>query len=290
VNRADLIAPQQMLEIVRDLGYTGIELGPPGYFGADEREVASTLEQYGLELAGAFAPLRIADENGFLDDLAFLDATIDVLAATGCSGPLVLAGDANETRLAAAARPDAQQETALRGEEFARAAERVERAARRAHVRGVTATFHPHIGTCIESPEEIAALLDATDPDVVSICFDTGHTVVGGGDPLELAVTARDRIAHLHLKDVEPRILERLRSRELTVEQAWEQGLFCRLGDGVVDFDTVLAKLDDYSGWAVVEQDRIAVRPADLEAVREIEAHNLAVVGGRPAHSRGTRT
>ena len=77
---------------------------------------------------------------------------------------------------------------------------------------------------------------------------------------------ARDRIAHVHLKDVEPRILDRLRSRELTVEQAWEQGLFCPLGDGVVDFAAVLAELDGYSGWAVVEQDRIAVRAADIEA------------------------
>jgi inosose dehydratase len=83
---------------------------------------------------------------------------------------------------------------------------------------------------------------------------------------------------------VEPRVLERLRSRELTVEQAWERGLFCPLGDGVVDFDAVLEELDDYSGWAVVEQDRIAARAGDVDAVRETEARNLIVV--RPARSR----
>jgi len=284
VDRDDLIPPREMLETVRDLGYTGIELGPPGYLGTGAREVAGALQQYGLELAGAFAPLHIADEDAFLDDLALLDATIDILVAAGHSGPVVLAGDANETRLAAAASPEAQRETALRGDELARATERVERAAHRALVRGVTATFHPHIGTYIESPEEVAALLEATDPEVVRICFDTGHTVVGGGDPFVLALAARDRIAHVHLKDVEPRILERLRSRELTVEEAWEQGLFCPLGEGVVDFAAVLAELDDYSGWAVVEQDRIAVRATDLEAVREVEARNLAVLG-RPYRS-----
>jgi inosose dehydratase len=118
----------------------------------------------------------------------------------------------------------------------------------------------------------------------VSLCFDTGHSVVGGGNPVDLAATARDRIAHVHLKDVEPRTLQRLRSRELTVEQAWERGLFCPLGDGVVDFDAVLEKLDDYSGWAVVEQDRIAVRADDIEAVRETEARNLIAV--RPPRFR----
>jgi inosose dehydratase len=277
VGRNDLIPPRNMLETVRDLGYAGIELGPPGYLGDDAQEVEKALEHYGLQLAGAFAPLRIADEDGFLDDLAFLDATIEILAATGSRGPVVLAADENEIRLAAAGRPDAQREAALSADELRRACARVEVAAQRALDRGVVAAFHPHTGTYIESSEEVAALLEATDPDVVKICFDTGHTFVGGGDPVELARLARDRIAHIHLKDVEPRVLERVRSRELTVEQAWEQNLFCPLGEGTVDFAAVLAELGDYDGWTVVEQDRVAVRSEDLDSVREIEAANLAV-------------
>jgi inosose dehydratase len=277
VGRDDLIPPRKMLETVRDLGYVGIELGPPGYFGDDAHEVEKALEPYGLELAGAFAPLRIADEDGFLDDLAFLDATLEILAATGSRGPVVIAADENEIRLAAAGRPDAQRETALSADELRRACARVEVAAQRALDRGVVATFHAHTGTYIESPDEVAALLEATDPDVVKICLDTGHTVVGGGDPVELARLARDRIAHIHLKDVEPRVLERVRSRELTVEQAWEQNLFCPLGEGAVDFAAVLAELGDYDGWTVIEQDRVAVRSEDLDSVREIEAANLAL-------------
>src|SRR5262245_6982550 len=120
-----------MLETVRELGYSGIELGPPGYFGDDASEVAGTLAPYGLELVGAFAPLRIADEDGFRDDLAFLDRTIDVLAATGARGPVVLAADESESRLAAAGRPDAAREAGLPRDELRRAAERAERAARR---------------------------------------------------------------------------------------------------------------------------------------------------------------
>jgi inosose dehydratase len=283
VARDDLIPPERMLETVRGLGYTGIELGPPGYFGDDADSVRRALEPYGLALVGAFAPLRIADEDGFRDDLAFLDATIETLAGTGARGPVVLAGDENELRLAAAGRPDAQRETALRGDDLLRAAERVEVAARRALDRDVTATFHPHTATYIETPEEVAALLDATDPEIVRICLDTGHTVVGGGDPVELARSARDRIAHLHLKDVDSRVLERVRDRELTVEEAWEHGLFCPLGEGAVDFASVFAELEDYDGWAVVEQDRVAVRLDDLDSVRAVEKRNLAVVD-QPTH------
>jgi inosose dehydratase len=279
VGRDDLIPPERMLEAVRDLGYSGIELGPPGYLGDDPASVRRTLQAYGLELVGAFAPLRIADEDGFRDDLAFLDSTIEILAETGARGPVVLAADENELRLAAAGRPDAQQATALRGDDFRRAAERVELAARRALERGVTATFHPHTATYIESPAEVEALLDSTDADVVRVCLDTGHAVVGGGDPVELARTARDRIAHVHLKDVDPRILERVRMRELSVEQAWEQGLFCPFGEGAVDFGAVLSELEGYEGWAVVEQDRVAVRVDDLATVRDVEVRNLAVLG-----------
>jgi len=279
VGRNDLIPPGKVLETVSDLGYTGIELGPPGYFGDDPASVGRTLHQYGLELVGAFAPLRIADEDGFRDDLAFLDSTIEILAEAGARGPVVLAADENELRLAAAGRPDAQRATALRGDDLRRAAERVELAARRALERGVTATFHPHTATYIESPAEVEALLESTDPDVVKICLDTGHTVVGGGDPVELARGARDRIAHLHLKDVNARVVERVRAQELSVEEAWEQGLFCPFGEGVVDFGAVLSELEGYDGWAVVEQDRVAVRVDDLGMVRDAEVANLAVLG-----------
>src|SRR5262249_19954037 len=181
--------------------------------------------------------------------MACLDHAMSILAAAGARGPVVLAGDENETRLRVAGRPDAVRETSLRGDDLKRAAERVQTAAARARDAGVLATFHPHTATYIESPEEVAALLDATDPEAVNTAFDTGHAVVGGGDPVAFARQARDRIAHLHLKDVDPRVLERVRTQELTVEEAWEQGLFCEFGTGAVDFPAVLAELDGFTGW-----------------------------------------
>ena len=143
---------------------------------------------------------------------------------------------------------------------------------------GVTAAFHPHTATYIEGPEEVAAFLDATDPGLVNIAFDTGHCIVGGGDPVEFVQQSGDRIAHLHLKDVDPSVLARVRSQEWTVEEAWEHGLFCEFGTGAVDFAAVLAALPGYDGWAVVEQDRVAVQVDDLPAVRAVEERNLAVL------------
>ena len=83
----------------------------------------------------------------------------------------------------------------------------------------------------------------------VDICFDTGHCIIGGGDPVEMVRLAGNRITHLHLKDVDPRILARVRSQELTVEQAWEQGLFCPFGEGIVDFAAVLSAPELAGAW-----------------------------------------
>jgi inosose dehydratase len=273
-----LIPPDLMLRTVQELGYTGIELGPPGYFGDTPDAVLATLEPYGLELVGAFAPIRIADEDGFREDLDFVDRTVAVLAATGARGPIVLAADENETRLRVAGRPDARVATSLTGDRLKGAAERVERAAERARAAGVTAAFHPHTATYIEGPEEVAAFLDVTDPTLVNIAFDTGHCIVGGGDPVAFVKESGDRIAHLHLKDVDPSVLARVRSQEWTVEEAWEHGLFCEFGTGAVDFAAVLAALPRYTGWAVVEQDRVAVQAPDLAAVRRVEERNLAAL------------
>jgi inosose dehydratase len=278
VDRDDLIPPDLMLRTVQELGYTGIELGPPGYLGAEPEAVLATLEPYGLELVGAFAPIRIADEDGFREDLDFVDRTVAVLAATGARGPIVLAADENETRLRVAGRPDARAATSLTGDRLKAAAERVEQAAERARSAGVTAAFHPHTATYIEGPDEVAAFLDATDPGLVHIAFDTGHCIVGGGDPVAFVQQSGDRIAHLHLKDVDPRVLARVRSQEWTVEEAWEHGLFCEFGTGAVDFPAVLAALGDFAGWGVVEQDRVAVQVDDLPAVRAVEERNLAAL------------
>ena len=278
VDRPDLVPAERLLETVVGLGYGGIELGPPGYFGADAGSAGARLARFGLELVGGFAPLAFADEEAFRADLrAWLDPVVEVVLATGCRGPVVLADAETEVRLAAAGRAEAQRATALSAEGFARALERVNEAVDRCRGQGVPVVFHHHAATCVETPEEIARFLERTD---VGVCFDTGHAAVGGGDPVEMARLCGGRIEHLHLKDVDGVMLERVRRGESTLEQAWDEGLFCPFGEGVVDFAAVLSlpELAAFEGWTVLEQDRVAVRLDDLAVVRAVEECNLAVV------------
>lgn len=252
--RDDLVPAELLLETVRGLGYEAIELGPPGYLSP------AALAAHGLALVGGFAPLRFEDAAAYAEDVAvWLDPITDVLLETGARGPVVLAGGENGGQVS--------------GPYF----ERVNEAVERCRARGVGVVFHHHAGTAVETPDEIASLLEHTD---IGICFDTGHALVGGGDPLDVARMCGGRIEHLHLKDVDPGLLARLSAGELSLGQAWADGIFCPFGEGAVDFSAVLAlpELAGFDGWTVLEQDRVVVRVEDVPAVRAVEERNLAFV------------
>jgi inosose dehydratase len=275
VDRPDLVARERLLQTAELLGFRGFELGPPGYLGADAGAVGAALREHGLELAGAFAPLHLAHETAFAADLAELDATLAILAADG--GVAVLADAETPEREAAAGRPAELERTALDDDAFAAALGRLERAVDRCRAAGVRPVFHPHVGTYVETPAEIERLLAGSD---VELCLDCGHIAIGGGDPVAVAQRCAGRIAHLHLKDVDGAMLERLRAGEIEMMPAWEAGLFCPLGEGIVDIAGFLAATagDGFAGWLVLEQDRVAVRDADLDGVRAVEARNLELV------------
>ena len=254
IGRDDLVPAELLLETFARLGYTATELGPPGYLSPE------LLERHGLELAGGFAPLSFWSEELFRADLpVWLDPIVEILALTGARGPVVLAG----AEVVEHDPPDAAF--------FARVGE----AAARCRDAGVPVVFHHHAATHVESPAEIEALLEQTD---VGICFDTGHALVGGGDPVEIARLCGDRIEHLHLKDVDASLLARVHAGELPLDRAWADGIFCPFGEGAVDFPAVLAQLDGYDGWTVLEQDRVAVTVDDLPRVAAVEERNLEAI------------
>ena len=278
IERPDLVPPARLLETVAAMGYEALESGPPGYLAPDGAAAAALLDPFGLRVVAAFLPLRLDDEAGFQEDLAALDQTTEVLAATG--GELVLLADAERPeRAGASGSPERMRATAWSGETFDQAAERLVRAVERCARQGLLTAFHPHAATYVESPEETEAILVRT-PDELGLCIDTGHTVVGGGDPVELARLHADRLVHLHLKDVDGAVLARLRAGEIDMNEAWRTGIFCPFGDGVVPLREFLAlpEVRGLDGYAVLEQDRMAVTVDDLPAVRAIEEQNLARV------------
>ena len=122
--------------------------------------------------------------------------------------------------------------------------------------RGVRAVLHPHVGTMIETGDEVQRVLDGSS---TSLCLDTGHLLIGGTDPAELARQAPERIAHLHLKDVDSAVAAKVRSGRLTYTEAVRQGMYRPLGTGDVDVPAIVGhvRARGYDGWYTLEQDTL---------------------------------
>jgi inosose dehydratase len=277
IDRPNLIPPETFLETIVDMGYAATETGPPGYFAPDGPSAVERARRHGVELIATFLPLRLDDPAGFEQDLGALDRTVEVLEATGDGGIVLLADMDTPERARAAGSEERRHATGWDSEAFDRAGERLQRAAEIVRSRGLDVALHPHAATHVESEEETEAILARTD---VGLCIDTGHAIVGGGNPVELARRHAGRLRHIHLKDVDGELLERLGRGEVDMDEAWPLGIFCEFGAGVVPLHEFLAlpEIRGLDGWAVIEQDRVAVTADDMPIVRASDERNRAFV------------
>lgn len=244
---------ERVMDEIAATGYYGTELGPYGYFPTDPATLRRALAQRRLALGSAFVPVDItgADPEVALEEARTAGR---LLAAMGVS-QLILADADHSERAATAGRPGAQPQ--LTDSQWRQAAQLVEWIARDLAGLGLQVVFHHHVGTYVETPDDLRRLLALTDPELVGVCFDTGHYVYGGGDAVEGLRELGSRIRYVHLKDVWPERLARVRAERIPMEQAWELGVFSPLGAGTVDFPAVVEGLrrQDYAGWLIVEQD-----------------------------------
>ncbi|MFN3825970.1 MAG: myo-inosose-2 dehydratase [Pseudorhodobacter sp.] len=125
--------------------------------------------------------------------------------------------------------------------------------------QGITLVYHHHMGTIVQSPEEIDALMAATGPHV-HLLFDAGHCCFGGGDPVTVLSKHIARTAHFHAKNVRPAVRAQVESGRLSFLDGVRAGVFTVPGDqeGAVDFEPLLAILaaHDYDGWIVIEAEQ----------------------------------
>ena len=132
---------------------------------------------------------------------------------------------------------------------------------------GVALTFHHHMGTVVQSAAETDRLMAGTDPNYVSLLFDSGHFAYCGENPTELVTRHVKRIKHVHLKDIRPEVVERVRGQRLSFLEGVRQGAFTIPGDGCVDFDPIFKVLAEngYEGYMVVEAEQDPAKANPLE-------------------------
>jgi inosose dehydratase len=248
--------PTAVLEAIGAAGYTGTDLGPPGYLGEGD-VLAERLSANGLEVVGGFVPMRFSEAEGFEDDVPALHHTLDLFDAAGATGARPVLCDAGgPERIANPGRGGEESELRLGDARWRTLAANVERAAEAARERGYEPVFHHHTSTYIEGVPEIERFLEDTD---VALLLDSGHLLVAGGDPVAALDEWGERIGAVHIKDVRLDVLASVKAERADTLTAWRRGLFCALGQGDVDLDGFCAALTGrgYDGWVVVEQDRV---------------------------------
>jgi inosose dehydratase len=249
----------QVLDEMQATGYKGTELGDWGFMPTDPEELGRDLAARGLTLLGAFVPVALNDAAEHDDGVTVAVRTARLLAAVAGDTPFIVLADDNgtdaiRTKNAGRIQPvyglsEAHWQT------FASGAEKVARTVKEA--TGLRTVFHHHCAGYVETPAEVEKLLSLTDPNLLGLCFDTGHYRFGGGDPVAGLKRYADRIWHVHFKDCQPDVAAQSRREGWDYFQSVKHGVFSELGQGDVDFTAVLSALQaqEYDGWIVVEQD-----------------------------------
>jgi inosose dehydratase len=262
----------QVLSEMKETGYAGTELGDWGFMPTDPRKLKSELSAYGLKLLGAFVPVNLSDANAHEPGMGVAVRTAKLLAAVTDDLPfIVLADDNGKDPIRSQNAGRIKPEHALSEKNwqiFAHGAEKVAEAV--LQQTGVRTVFHHHCAGYVETPAEVDKLLSLTDPELLGLCFDTGHYAFGGGDPAAGVRKYADRIWHFHFKDHSPDIGLQARADEWDYFSSVQHGIFCELGKGDVDFPAVILALENagYDGWGVVEQDVLPGMGSPKESAR----------------------
>lgn len=229
------------------LDLAAVEAGPEELLPRDPAEVSEVLAKYELSLVGGFVPAVLHEPDLRERELDLVERRAKFFGAAGAD-VLVLAAITSTGAFEQTAELDDGAWRAL----FESLAAVEDICAR----HGVTPTVHHHYGTVIERDDQLQRFLEGSE---TGLCLDTGHLVIGGSDPVEIAGLAGDRVNHVHLKDVDVEMAKRLADRELDFKEAARKGAFRPLGDGDVDVGAVIDRLEGagYGGWYVLEQDSV---------------------------------
>lgn len=249
--------PITLLNWVCEAGYAGIDLGPYGYLG-DEQNLAARLGDRKLGLAGGYLELPFSEPDKLRQERRNLEALLDLFDSArdsnGTAPRPTLADAGSPARSRFPGRAAVDPAVGLDEAGWERFAEGLAGIVGRCRERGYEPTFHHHTATYIEAQWEIERLLEVSD---VGLCLDTGHLLLGRGEPVAAIREWRGRINQVHLKDARMARLDEIVTEGAPVEEIWRRQAFCALGDGDIDIRLVLDTLAEvgYSGWLVVEQD-----------------------------------
>lgn len=246
------------LREARAAGFTGVELG--NKFPRRAEVLAPILREHDLSLVSGWYSGRLLERD--VDaEWAAMRPHFELLHALNCK--VMVFAEVTRCTHGDQRAPLSQRPLLAEGE-WARFGARLSALAERMQREGLRLAYHHHMGTVVQSAQDIDRMMSNTTT-AVGLLLDTGHLTYAGGDPVEMATKYAPRIVHVHCKDVRRSVLEHSRNRDASFLDSVLDGVFTVPGDGMVDYRRVLEPIakSGYKGWLVVEaeQDPVIATP-----------------------------
>ena len=244
-------------------GFTGVESG--GKFPLDAAALGPQLRAHDLRLVSGWFSGRLL-EGSVARERERIEQQLTTFAALGA--PVIVYAETTGSVQGEQGTPLSRRPT-LAAADFPDYGRQLTELAEYLAARGVPLTYHHHVGTVIETEQEVDLLMAHTGP-AVGLLVDTGHMVFAGGDPLALARRHAARVNHVHCKDIRAAVLAEVRARDMSFLDAVLAGVFTVPGDGSIDFRAVARLLAEigYAGWAVVEAEQDPAKANPLTYAR----------------------
>ena len=234
-------------------GYEGCEIG--NKYPKTVEEMHEYLDIRGLTIANrwfsSFILTKPFDEveKDFRENCEFLK---------GCGAKRIGASEQSYSIQGQIVTPVFDKKYVMNDEEWKKFTDGLSKLGNIAKEYGITLVYHHHMGTVVQTAEEIDRMMDMCDPEAVYLLFDTGHLAYCGEDYMAVLKKYAKRIKHVHLKDIRPEIVKKVKDEHKSFLQGVRMGAFTVPGDGAIDFKPVFDVLDEagYEGWMLVEAEQ----------------------------------
>lgn len=245
---------ERVLDEIAAAGYEGTELGELGFLPETPSVLRAELDQRQLALVAGYVHCPL-DSTKWPAIEARAQRICEVLSELA-GRYLVIIDERAPERLSTAGNSAAASR--LRRAKFAELLSAIGALGRIAEDCGITPVVHHHAAGYLEFRDEIEYAFDALADGPIKLCIDTGHAAYAGMDPVTLYNDFAPQVAYLHLKDIDPEVHMRAVKEGIDFWSAVTLGIFCPLGEGIVDFPRLARTLEarGYDGWATIEQDR----------------------------------
>lgn len=233
-------------------GFTGSEVGCK--YPADPAVLKPMLDIRGLQICNQWFSSLVFSE-GVEVTLANLRQQLAFLKAMGAS---VIGASEQGNSIQGKDLAVFTEKAVLTDEQWQLFTDAINQMGQIAKEEGFSFTYHHHMGTCVQTREETRKFLAMTNPETVSLLFDSGHFAFSGEDPVECLKEFAPRVKHVHLKDVRGEVVARAKAEGWSFLKAVREGAFTVPGDGDIDFAPIFKVLEEhnYEGWMVVEAEQ----------------------------------